>query len=210
MAISLNSTTMFVEIFYSLNGLNQQIMKIKSFLSSLLLLIFGFICVIGIAAMPSWSNTAMPVSDRGLSSMDFFNTAISVPDINASVEWYQRVLGFRQVSQADLENGAGFAMIERNGVVVELLHVQDQQAMPMLNQDPPEHLRYLGVKNFCLWVDDMDATVQELQAANVTFVWKALELPEVGTRVTMIRDNNDNLIALWERNGRIWQELGQP
>lgn len=152
----------------------------------------------------------MSVSDRGLSSMTFFNTAISVPNVNASVEWYQRVLGFHQVSQANLENGAAFAMIERNGVVIELLHVQDQQAMPMLNQDPPNHLRYLGVKNFCLWIDDMDTTVQELQAEDVTFVWKALELPEVGTRVTMIRDNNDNLIALWERNGRIWQELGQP
>lgn len=142
--------------------------------------------------------------------MSYLNTSISVPDVNASVEWYRRVFGFRPVSQADLENGASFAMIERNGVVLELLKVREQQPMPMLNQDPPNHLRYLGVKNFCFWVDDMDTTMRELRGQNVKFVWEARELPEVGSRVTMIRDNNDNLIALWERRGRVWQELGRP
>jgi catechol 2,3-dioxygenase-like lactoylglutathione lyase family enzyme len=179
-------------------------MKIKP----LFLLFFGLILAISLAVFPGWS--AETVSNRGLASMSFFNTAISVPDVNASVEWYQRVLGFRPVSQADLENGASFAMIKRNDVIIELLKVQDQQAMPMLNQDPPNHLKYLGVKNFCLWVDDMDSTMRELKAQNVKFVWEALTLPEVGTRVTMIRDNNDNLIALWERKGRVWQELGRP
>jgi catechol 2,3-dioxygenase-like lactoylglutathione lyase family enzyme len=175
---------------------------------ALIFLFLSFILTLSLAVFPGWS--AETVSNRGLASMSYFNTAISVPDVNASVEWYQQVLGFRSVSQADLENGASFAMIKRNDVIIELLKVQDQQAMPMLNQDPPNHLKYLGVKNFCLWVDDMDSTMRELRAQNVKFVWEALTLPEVGTRVTMIRDNNDNLIALWERKGRVWQELGRP
>lgn len=181
--------------------------KAKSNYTALLFSLFGFILVI-IAVLPGWSATT--VSNRGLASMSYFNTAISVSDVNASVEWYRRVLGFRPVSQANLENGASFAMIRRNGVIIELLKVRDQQALPMLNQDPPNHLKYLGVKNFCLWVDNMDTTMRELRAQNVKFVWEALTLPEVGTRVTMIRDNNDNLIALWERRGRVWQELGRP
>jgi hypothetical protein len=74
----------------------------------------------------------------------------------------------------------------------------------------PKHLQYLGIKNFVLWVDNMDETVRELKTHNVRFVWEARTLPEVGTRVTMIRDNNDNLVTFWERRGSVWQSLGRP
>ncbi len=147
---------------------------------------------------------------RGLDSMKHFNVSISVPDVNASVEWYQRVLGFRKISQADLSNGVSIAMIERNGVVIEFLEVANSQPMPMLNLDPPNHLKYQGIKNFVLWVDDMDTSVRELKAKNIQFVWEARELREVGTRVTMFRDNNNNLITLWERRGNVWERLNRP
>lgn len=149
-------------------------------------------------------------SRKGLQSIGFFNLAISVPDINASVDWYQRILGFRKISQSDLSNGVSIAMIERNGIIIEFLKVPNQQSMPMLNQDPPKHLQFLGVKNLTLWVDNMDETVRELKSKNIPFIWEARTLPEVGTRVTMIRDNNNNLITFWERRGNVWQQLSKP
>ncbi|RUT00549.1 hypothetical protein DSM106972_073200 [Dulcicalothrix desertica PCC 7102] len=160
--------------------------------------------------VPVSSSTEVSSSNKGLRSMGFFNIAISTPDINASVDWYQRVLGFRKVSQSNLSNGVSIAMIERNGMVIEFLKVPNQKPMPMLNQDPPKHLQFLGIKNFVLWVDDMDATVRELKSKNVSFVWEARTLPEVGTRVSMIRDNNGNLVTFWERRGSVWQSLNRP
>jgi len=118
-----------------------------------------------------WQRPNAPA--RGLASMKVFNTAIAVADVDATVDWYRRVLGFREVSRTSLANGASFAMAERNGVVLEFLHVEGQEAVRGLDADPPQHIKLLGVKNVCWWVDDTAATLAELDKAGVDYVWRA-------------------------------------
>ena len=117
---------------------------------------------------------------------------ISVPDLEASIQWFGRVLEF------DVENRfeipaipAKVAMLRRGDLRVELFEVSGAQGLPDERRQPNTDLRTHGNKHLAFAVENADATAAVLKArgADIVFVGHF----EFGSNV-FIRDNAGNLI----------------
>lgn len=138
-------------------------------------------------------------AERGLETLKIFNVAISVANLDESIAWYEDKLGFQLQNRRRVSTGIEIALIEKNGFSIDLIYIAGSQNIEGNPQDPPDHLRVQGLRNLVFWVDDLQATDAELKSNGVQLIWESRYIPEVGTSVTNFRDNNGNLIAIWER-----------
>jgi catechol 2,3-dioxygenase-like lactoylglutathione lyase family enzyme len=138
-------------------------------------------------------------SEQGLETLQIFNVAISVANLDESIKWYQDKLGFRLQNRRRVSTGIEIALIEKNGFFIDLIYIAGSENMEGNPQDPPDHLKVQGLRNLVFWVDDLQAANAQLKAKGVQLIWESRYIPEVKTSVTNFRDNNGNLIALWER-----------
>jgi catechol 2,3-dioxygenase-like lactoylglutathione lyase family enzyme len=145
------------------------------------------------------AQTSNSPVDRGLATLQIYNVAISVPDIDKSVQWYEDKLGFRLQNRQNVSTGIEIALIEKNGFFIDLIHISGSENLEGNPKEPPEHLSVQGLRNLVFWVDDLQATDAELKSKGVQLIWESRFIPEVKTSVTNFRDNNGNLIAIWEK-----------
>ena len=117
---------------------------------------------------------------------------ISVPDLEASIEWFVRVLEFEVENRFEIPPiPAKVAMLRRGELRVELFEVPGAQSLPAERRQPNTDLRTHGNKHLAFAVKDADATAEVLRArgADIVFVGHF----EFGANV-FIRDNAGNLI----------------
>jgi methylmalonyl-CoA/ethylmalonyl-CoA epimerase len=124
--------------------------------------------------------------------------ALVVPDLDASVGWYQDVLGFaleRRFSFAEV--GVTIAhVVSPSGVRIELIQQDGAVASPDVGQDAFGALRTQGAKHIGLLVDDLNAVANELKAKGAEVVHDVTVVEPAGVRNFWIRDNAGNLIEL--------------
>jgi methylmalonyl-CoA/ethylmalonyl-CoA epimerase len=117
---------------------------------------------------------------------------ISVPDLEASIEWFARVLDFEVENRFEIPPiPAKVAMLRRGNLRVELFEVLGAQGLPEERRQPNTDLRTHGNKHLAFAVKDADAAAEVLKArgADIVFVGHF----EFGANV-FIRDNAGNLI----------------
>jgi catechol 2,3-dioxygenase-like lactoylglutathione lyase family enzyme len=137
--------------------------------------------------------------DKGLNTLAIFNVALSVPNIDESIAWYSDKLGFQLKERRKVSTGIEIALIEKNGFFIDLIEIADSKNLESKPQDPPAHLKVQGIRNLVFWVDDLKTTDAQLKAKGVKLIWESRFIPEIGTSITNFRDNNGNLIAIWQR-----------
>ena len=94
--------------------------------------------------------------------------AISVADLDASIAWYEEMLGFRLVSKSYAgPPHSMIASIERDGFQIELFLHDDTQPMPEFFRDPDAHPRQQGPQHIAFYVNDLDALLEHLTARGV-------------------------------------------
>ena len=126
------------------------------------------------------------------------SVCISVSDLDRSVDWYGRNLGFRCVLRQDLPRfGARIAYLDSPGGRIELL--QPGQLVRARRPDPPEHGGMQGPTQLSVTVDDLAAAAERVRERSLTVAMPPLDAPALGVRVMFIRDEDDNLIELVER-----------
>ncbi|MFT4192336.1 MAG: VOC family protein [Comamonas sp.] len=118
---------------------------------------------------------------------------ISVPDLDAAVDWYGRMLGFRPERRLHIDKiPADIAFLRRDdGFRVEIFEVAGAQPLPEDRRQPNLDLRTHGHKHICFEVDDVPATIAALRAAGADI---ALELVVNGNPTAFVRDCAGNLI----------------
>ncbi len=132
-------------------------------------------------------------------TFDFYfdHAGLSVPDLDASIAWYQRVLGFtleRRYAAPTIP--ADIAVLRNGGIKIELFQVPDAQAADPGRGIPNQDLRTHGHKHISFSVPDVQAVSQEFERRAVDIVW-VKKFP-FGTNM-FIRDNSGNLIEFVER-----------
>lgn len=159
----------------------------------------ALLAAVSAAALRPTADAGPSPAGKGLDSLRLYNVAISVPDIDESARWYEEKLGFKLRSRSQVSTGIEIALIEKNGLLIDLIRIPNQRNAEGEPKDPPAHLEVLGIRNLVFHVDDLKAADAELKAKGVRLIWESRMIPEIGTAVTNFRDNNGNLIALWER-----------
>jgi methylmalonyl-CoA/ethylmalonyl-CoA epimerase len=127
-------------------------------------------------------------------ALDFqiHHVGISVPDLDAAIAWYENVLGFRLEQELTVDAiPARIAFVRRENFRIEIFEVGGAAPLPDDRRYPNRDLKTHGTKHFAFVVDDVDATVQELQTRGAEV---AMHARIHGNPTAFIRDVAGNLI----------------
>ena len=129
--------------------------------------------------------------------LKFHHAGISVPDLEASIDWYREVLGFELAQRIAIDAiPAKVAMLQRGPLRIELFEVQGATTAHDDRRHPNRDPHTLGNKHVAFAVKDVDAMVAELKARGADIVFSA-RMP-FGA-FCFIRDNAGTLIEFVEQ-----------
>jgi methylmalonyl-CoA/ethylmalonyl-CoA epimerase len=125
---------------------------------------------------------------------------LSVPDLEASVKWYQEKLGFNVEKRQVIEQiPAKIAFLVNGDFRVELFEVAGAVRLPEERRFPDRDLKTHGTKHLALGVKDVRQAMEILKSRGVDV---AMESAVEGKPMAFIRDNSGNLIEI--------NEVGSP
>jgi methylmalonyl-CoA/ethylmalonyl-CoA epimerase len=104
---------------------------------------------------------------------------MSVSNLDAAIEWFDRVLDFKLDRKEDFlaAQGVHIAFVRNGNFCIELFeHAQAQPASPE-RSIPNEDIKTLGNKHMCFQVSDMEAMLDRLKENEVTVVLGPFEAP---------------------------------
>lgn len=122
--------------------------------------------------------------------------AMSVPNLEAAIEWYDRMLGFKVEKRFHIAQiPADVAMLKRDELRIELFEVPNATPLPEDRRFPDRDNRTHGNKHVSFVVRDAQAVAELLRAqgGDIAMVVKAAH----GSGF-FIRDNAGNLIEFVE------------
>ena len=128
------------------------------------------------------------------------HVGLSVPDLEASIKWYQEKLGFSLEKRIFLEQiPAKIAFLQNGKFRLELFEVAGAAALPEARRSPNQDLMTHGTKHLSLGVKDVRKAMEILKSRGVDV---AMENVVEGKPMAFIRDNSGNLIEI--------NEVGRP
>lgn len=159
--------------------------------------VFAFVMIVPVVQFVPGSMKVIAAVQESDSAFDISlsHVALSVPDIEASVAWYQDMFGFEVVGRgSDPTVPANIVQLVRGDIRIELFYINDAASLPAGRHDPTEDLRTHGLKHFAFQVEDIRAVLADLQARGVE-VTKELTESERSLFV-FISDNSGNSLEL--------------
>lgn len=129
----------------------------------------------------------------------FHHGGVSVPSLDAAIDWYGRVLGFELEKRFYIEAARSHtAMVRKGPLRFELFEVEGAAPLPEDRRHPPADLRTHGNKHVAFRVPDLDAFLAEMadKGADV-----ALVVREAFGKGCFLRDCAGNLIEFVEEPG---------
>ncbi|GAA2142988.1 VOC family protein [Actinomadura napierensis] len=132
-------------------------------------------------------------------SHDHIGFSVTPDDLDATIEWYSKTLGFSVDRRFD-SHGTTFVFIVRGDAKIELMAGASVRQAPtgdVLSSMDPARLHH-----FCLAVGDLDAAVSELGYRGVELIGGPMAVADIGQRIAFITDNLGNIIELAEPGTR--------
>jgi methylmalonyl-CoA/ethylmalonyl-CoA epimerase len=128
------------------------------------------------------------------------HVGLSVPDLEASIKWYQDKLGFKTEKRLFIEQiPAKTAFMINGNFRLELFEVAGAARLPEARRSPDQDLKTHGTKHLSLGVKDVRKILDILKNRGVDV---AMESAVEGKPMAFIRDNCGNLIEI--------NEVGRP
>ncbi len=127
-----------------------------------------------------------------MADFTFHHGGVSVPNLEAAIDWYGRVLGFTEERRFTIPPApAKVAMIRKGALRFELFEVVGAAPLPESRRMPIPDMRTHGNLHVAFQVADLDAFLSEMETkgADVAFV-----LREAFGSGCFIRDCAGNLI----------------
>jgi methylmalonyl-CoA/ethylmalonyl-CoA epimerase len=117
---------------------------------------------------------------------------LSVPDLDAAIAWWRRVLGFECMARFPIPAIPAEVVLLRNGPLhIELFQVPGARALPAERREPDTDVFTHGNKHVSFAVENVHDFAVELRRRGADIVW-VKEMPQ-GANI-FIRDNAGNLI----------------
>lgn len=120
---------------------------------------------------------------------------ISVADLEASIDWYSRMLGFALEKRVEVKGlPAKIAFIKSGDFMIELFEIPGAAPLPEDRKHPNRDIMTHGTKHLAYQVNDTKQLVEFLKTQGVEV---ALDVQIIdNTVMAFIRDNTGNLIEL--------------
>ncbi len=128
--------------------------------------------------------------------ISYHHVGISVPNLEESIAWYKKMLGFEVVSRMGgaTNNGMLVALIGRGNCHIELFQVPGAKPLPDYRRDPSADLRVNGLSQFAFQVADTQAAVKELKSKGAEIAMGPVDT--AGVVFAFVRDNAGNCFEL--------------
>lgn len=124
------------------------------------------------------------------------HVGMSVPNLEASIKWYQDMLGFTVAKRAEIPPlKAKIAFMKRGDFYIELFEVEGAAPLPDDRRYPNKDLLTHGTKHISFAVNDVRKVMEILKKRGVDV---AMENVMEGKPMAFIRDNSGNLVEISE------------
>ncbi|MBS0482088.1 MAG: VOC family protein [Proteobacteria bacterium] len=131
-----------------------------------------------------------------MADFTFHHGGVSVPSLDAAIDWYGRVLGFEVEKRFWIEAARSHtAMLKKGPLRFELFEVEGAAPLPDDRRHPPSDLRTHGNKHLAFRVADLEQFLTEMEAKAVDIAFVVREKFGKGA---FIRDCAGNLIEFVE------------
>ncbi len=128
--------------------------------------------------------------------MKLNHIALSVPNLEESVQWYKEILGFKELSRMTIpHNGVNLAFLKGGDLGLEILEVQGANPLPPERSHPDTDNNTHGVKHICISVDNNREFVEKLRRKGVKIVFEPEGMPSYAA---FINDNAGNIIEIFD------------
>jgi methylmalonyl-CoA/ethylmalonyl-CoA epimerase len=125
---------------------------------------------------------------------------ISVFNMEESLEWYEKNLGFTLKKDLYVPPlGSRICFIEKDGLEIELFQYDHPKHMPEDHLVPDTNIQTVGTKHVAFETDNMEALKKIFQTNGVDI---AHEVAMEGDSVMFIRDNSGILIEIIEPDSK--------
>jgi len=134
-----------------------------------------------------------------LSLKSLHHVALSVADMDRSIEWYERVLDANvRLSYQMPDHPVRIAFLELGGdIELELIEFEGSQAYPTGSM-PDEVVRTQGYAHIAFAVDDVVATTELLRRRGAGVAWEPRDWAESSLRTANLLDPDGNIVELVE------------
>ena len=136
----------------------------------------------------------MPDTNFPRIDVEFDHWAISVPNLEESIAWYQRIFDFKVLRRIHIPQiPADVAVMTRDGLNLEIFEVPNATPMDPERRVPDTDNRTHGHKHMSFRAKNLDQIHEQLVAQGVDIVWFK-KFPH-GTNI-FLRDNAGCLIEI--------------
>lgn len=159
------------------------------------------------AGMRGQSLSTMPaggVEGAIVQTETFDHMCLSARNLDLVADWYKRVFGFVETHRFDLPDYVGveaeLAYLRLGNMQLEIFGNAKAAAGRPEPMSFPETIAYTGFQHFCVRVDDMDATLEALEAAEIPIFLGPNTNTILNRTFIHIKDpeGNDVEIVKWE------------
>jgi catechol 2,3-dioxygenase-like lactoylglutathione lyase family enzyme len=134
-----------------------------------------------------------------MAEFTFHHGGVSVPSLDAAIEWYGRVLGFEVEKRFWIEAARSHtAMLCKGPLRFELFEVEGAAPLPDDRRHPPLDVKTHGNKHVAFQIADLEPFLAEMAAKQVDI---AFVVRETFGKGCFIRDCAGNLIEFVEEAG---------
>jgi catechol 2,3-dioxygenase-like lactoylglutathione lyase family enzyme len=126
----------------------------------------------------------------------FHHGGVSVPSLDAAIDWYDRMLGFKLEKRFYIEAARSHtAMVRKGALRFEIFEVDGAAPLPDDRRYPPRDVQTHGNKHVAFRVEDLEIFLVEMaeKGADIAFVVR-----ESFGKGCFIRDCAGNLIEFVE------------
>lgn len=121
--------------------------------------------------------------------------ALSVPDLKASIQWYEDHLGFIVLSTNEYpEYDLSIAMMERKGFNLELIQHGDSISQHSVLPDKSNPATLQGIIKLAFWIDNVKAKAREFKDLDMDFKMELRVNDEAETMSFIVTDIAGNWI----------------
>jgi len=127
--------------------------------------------------------------------------ALSVANLDESIQWYSQWLGFtleRRFGFAELQTEIAH-LVSPGGIRLELLWQVGSHSSPDTGKDAFGAIATQGAKHIGLLVDNLDEVYQELKGHGATILHEPVTVEKAGVRNFWILDNSGNQLEINEQ-----------